>query len=64
METNDRYTEERSLLDVAIVGGGVSGVYSAWRKHAVLAKYIRSPQSFSIALLRARDGINTDKYLC
>lgn len=29
-ETNDTYTANE-ILDVAIVGGGVSGVYSAWR---------------------------------
>ena len=30
METNDTYTA-KEMLDVAIVGGGVSGIYSAWR---------------------------------
>lgn len=30
METNDTYTSNE-ILDVAIVGGGVAGIYSAWR---------------------------------
>ena len=30
METNDIDTT-KEILDVAIVGGGVSGIYTAWR---------------------------------
>lgn len=30
MQTNDTHTPQE-MLDVAIVGGGVSGIYSAWR---------------------------------